>query len=413
MVNGIPMVNSENINESSNAGSLLVYDSLDFADFGISVQELAFKSVSMITGSSVGQHWIVPGSYISRNFNITYSPGELHIDRAELTIDIEDLVVEELAETYTGNVVVAMKAYLEDAWGGKNWGLTHGTIMKPDCSWGGHFGYIELDLSKFVQDTINLIMSTHQVLGHLIISYSEGILKLTAQSSRGEKIHRSHLFVGSREELDAYLTDYACPSYYNFPYSTEESLSSHMYEVTAGTPVEPEPVLPEIIYSMSGYAPGDSAFIADNLNFIVHPEFTGEPGTYTISAFASFNNYALQLHNGLLTVTEINSSTKKSLGIGDYEAEMKMADMDILEEGSAEFLVYPNPSSDKVYLQFSDLLSSDRINVLDLNGRMVDVEYAYNGIDQFEINVSPLKPGYYFIRMERDSSIEMLQFIKQ
>jgi len=43
--------------------------------------------MSFITGSEAGKHWIVPGTYISNNFDISYGLGELSIQTAELTVE--------------------------------------------------------------------------------------------------------------------------------------------------------------------------------------------------------------------------------------------------------------------------------------------------------------------------------------
>ncbi len=46
--------------------------------------------MSFITGSEAGKHWIIPGSFVSNNFDITYGLGELTINKSELIITAAD-----------------------------------------------------------------------------------------------------------------------------------------------------------------------------------------------------------------------------------------------------------------------------------------------------------------------------------
>ena len=96
LVNGSPLslrgtalVNGSTINENSNNGTILVFDATEIESED-TTENVGFTPISFITGTTVGQHWIVPGTYISNNFEISYGLGTLTIEPAPLTITAED-----------------------------------------------------------------------------------------------------------------------------------------------------------------------------------------------------------------------------------------------------------------------------------------------------------------------------------
>jgi len=83
--------------EPSNADVLVIVDSLDFYsdpvinDDGEEVYVIPLLfSVNMVTGVTAGTHSIVPGAYLSGNFDISYGRGTLTITKATLTVTAED-----------------------------------------------------------------------------------------------------------------------------------------------------------------------------------------------------------------------------------------------------------------------------------------------------------------------------------
>ena len=49
-----------------------------------------FKSINLITGTSAGSFAIVPGAYLSENFDVKYGLGKLNINKAKLTVKAND-----------------------------------------------------------------------------------------------------------------------------------------------------------------------------------------------------------------------------------------------------------------------------------------------------------------------------------
>jgi hypothetical protein len=60
--------------------------SYDFGEVDDDEFNLEFFSINMVTGTDVGEHFSIPGTFVSRNFRVSYLPGELEITPATLTV---------------------------------------------------------------------------------------------------------------------------------------------------------------------------------------------------------------------------------------------------------------------------------------------------------------------------------------
>lgn len=97
---GSALVNGSTVGEgqeSSNADVLVIVDSLDvysdpvMNDNGEEVYEIPqLFSINMVTGVTAGTHAIVPGAFLSGNFDISYGLGTLTVTQATLTVTSED-----------------------------------------------------------------------------------------------------------------------------------------------------------------------------------------------------------------------------------------------------------------------------------------------------------------------------------
>ena len=81
-----------------------------------------------------------------------------------------------------------------------------------------------------------------------------------------------------------------------------------------------------------------------------------------------------------------------------------------------EFMVFPNPSSDKIRVEYIGNLGEELIaQIVDLNGRLIASEtvnttnYAM-GVD-FDIN--QLTPGMYMVRLTGENGVRTTPFVKQ
>lgn len=100
LVNNSGLVNATTITLESNTQTLVILGEDDIAILsGDTTGEVVLRSVNLITGNTVGTHLIIPGSFLSNNFNVSYGLGNITIvpDTAQFSIDAATLT-----QTYTG-----------------------------------------------------------------------------------------------------------------------------------------------------------------------------------------------------------------------------------------------------------------------------------------------------------------------
>lgn len=97
ILNTKTIINSNGVEEEVENNSLVIFgkkdleeavESSDSYDFGEGADDdfnLEFFSINMVTGTDVGEHFIIPGTFESRNFIVSYLPADLTITPATLT----------------------------------------------------------------------------------------------------------------------------------------------------------------------------------------------------------------------------------------------------------------------------------------------------------------------------------------
>lgn len=82
-----------------------------------------------------------------------------------------------------------------------------------------------------------------------------------------------------------------------------------------------------------------------------------------------------------------------------YEETLSINDLMKLD-----FSIYPNPSSGRVEVNFDNSLASElKIDVIDLNGRILKTFEAENLSGNFRFNLSDLSSGIYFVRLKSEN----------
>lgn len=126
------------------------------------------------------------------------------------------------------------------------------------------------------------------------------------------------------------------------------------------------------------------------------------PGTsYTFSMVAKNTSGTLANSNGNRTATGISCAGRKSSGLENTFAN--------------EILLYPNPSSDFINLQISEVNASKfDVNIFDINGRFVkkvEIHPSQNTVEQ-KIDISSFSSGTYFMNGVLDNKEFVKKFIK-
>jgi hypothetical protein len=99
------IVNSEELDGSSNTNTAVIIheDDLDVEENPDSSYQLI--SINCITGLTAGDHFIVPGGFLSSNFDVSYGLGTLHINPHPLSVEAGDASVEYgTAPSYTSTI---------------------------------------------------------------------------------------------------------------------------------------------------------------------------------------------------------------------------------------------------------------------------------------------------------------------
>ena len=89
---------------------------------------------------------------------------------------------------------------------------------------------------------------------------------------------------------------------------------------------------------------------------------------------------------------------------GVYNPDTNTEDLRSLQE----LTIYPNPSSDMLFIKDFDLSFADEINIYDLNGRKQQINLKQGYIDS-----SKLLSGHYILELKQESTIIRANFIKQ
>jgi len=111
-----------------------------------------------------------------------------------------------------------------------------------------------------------------------------------------------------------------------------------------------------------------------------------------------------------ITVTNDNSKIyyhqKNSLGVFELFMRYRTGTLD-MDETNSEFLVFPNPATNKIYLTENFRNKNFSFSIIDLQGKIV-----LSGQNENEIDVSDLMPGVYVFRIRLSSEIYSDKIIK-
>ncbi|MBL7900084.1 MAG: T9SS type A sorting domain-containing protein [Crocinitomicaceae bacterium] len=97
---------------------------------------------------------------------------------------------------------------------------------------------------------------------------------------------------------------------------------------------------------------------------------------------------------------------KNSTGVFEIFMRYRTGTLDA-EEKNSDFLIYPNPSTNKICLIGNFINNDFSYSVIDLQGQIV-----LNGKNHSEIEISELEPGVYFIKIESAYVLASEKFLK-
>lgn len=141
----------------------------------------------------------------------------------------------------------------------------------------------------------------------------------------------------------------------------------------------------------------------------------GEAGCVLISGTPTAGEEGT--YNPVITVdvyvggTGVSSSTQD---IDWYEIEVLAAgncNAGLIENSTSSVSLYPNPTENNLTLEGLNG-SSNTISVVNMNGQVMN-SHSVIASDSFELNVSNLDSGIYFVKIDSENSSETIRFIKK
>jgi uncharacterized repeat protein (TIGR01451 family) len=97
--------------------------------------------------------------------------------------------------------------------------------------------------------------------------------------------------------------------------------------------------------------------------------------------------------------------------IGSTEQSIVVYPLSISEAEASSFSIYPNPTDGIIEIQLNELSGSDRMEILDIQGRVVYTNNLYN--TSTRIDLSALASGSYTVRMIGDNVSEERTMVKR
>jgi hypothetical protein len=97
------LVNTNTFNATNNKEAVIMLTDEDiYILAGLLEGEITLISVNLIPDNSAGTWWIIAGTLVTNNFNVTYEPGEITILQAPATVSFLE---ESLTQTYNGSPI--------------------------------------------------------------------------------------------------------------------------------------------------------------------------------------------------------------------------------------------------------------------------------------------------------------------
>ncbi len=161
-------------------------------------------------------------------------------------------------------------------------------------------------------------------------------------------------------------------------------------------------------------APGGGSEDKISASTVDVSDITG-PGEYpiTLQGCANYNpNYNVVLVNGTLTVIE--GTQGGALNENEQAVVVQKAKIDVKEpDVITKDKLYPNPASNTIRVQLTeDVVNMNEIQVWDSFGKLSKANARKIDQGVYELNVSSLSKGVYFVKTRSASGIKTFKFIK-
>jgi hypothetical protein len=434
------LVNTTTVNGTNNSDAIVILGGGDISILsGDSTGNVDLRGINLITGNTVGQHFIVPGSFLSNNYNISYLPGILTIipDTAIVSIDPVDLV-----QTYNGtarNVNVTTVPVDLDVI------ITYDSLPGGPVNAGSYVINAVVADSNYTGgavDTLHVLPVNATVTADLkVIKAGDPLPSFTAAFSgfvNGEdesvvesltfavspaysgtagtyQIHPSAIadnYIFTPVNSPLYVNPYGnlakqiivttlCVEVLNPPDSNGFTYLAHFsYQNTNPTNVY-IPVGPDNTFLGSG-----------SWNGINQPElFLAGGGTFTVPFNGIMMNYRVKSYKKTVKTTSITrASSQTGSCLKSEEAEAPVT----VENDSDHLNIYPNPTTGKIFIEVnSETVNGEDVRVYDIFGKSQPIQVVNTSGRVVEIDLSGCASGVYIVRINSGETVQVSRIIRR
>jgi hypothetical protein len=376
IVNGqaVPIVNGQN-------RTAIVVDSNEIGK-GISL----YKSLNIVTGLSAGNQFIIPAAFSNSNFDISYGLGKLTILPAPVTVVAKDTFM------FQGDALPVFTSAISGLMPDDVASVSY-TLNPAYSGDAGTYSIVPL-LVSFPNST------------NYSISYLNGTLYVNPEGKKAKKL---------RPYLD-------CVQEVLNPSSPATKYIAHFYCVNDNSTVLYVPV--GVNNKITGTGMFDasqlpSVFLPDTTRFNVPFDGTDvkwELVTYETNKKSSTTSNASSTSN---RCSDIIGSSALRLGTFVNTTRMNTNTISVVNDPENEspegnVSVYPNPAHSRanIYLK-NEKVAINGSSLMDVYGRVYPIKITkLISENEFEINLSQLSSGVYFLRLKVTNGFKTIRIIK-
>ena len=240
---------------------------------------------------------------------------------------------------------------------------------------------------------------------------SIGLTWVAGENATGYNIYRDGVKVGDATGLLYVDRDLTPGTYYCYTVKgvrgtvESEKESNQACATTAGTkpvpPVAPSSLKAEVVNETSIKLTWNAIGNAITYNVYQDGEMiaTVELPSYTVEGLEKSTEYCF-------TVTAVNQA-----GESEKSDEVCMTLGEGVEEFASSFNIYPNPVSDKLYIETE--VEIEEVVVYAITGVIVGQQSTVNSQQSLTIDVTNLNSGVYFVKIVTENGEVVKRFVKK
>lgn len=432
------LVNTTTVNATSNKEAVIMLTEEDiYILAGIEEGEITLFSMNLIPDNSAGTYWLLAGTLITNNFNVTYEPGTITFLPAPADVRFLE---ESLTQTYNGNplspVVITEPEGLEVE-------VTYEGLTEAPVNAGVYQiiatvtdpNYVGSASSVFTIDQASLIVSIEDtyiyagdplpefnyIFAGFVNNEDESVLTSLSYSISPDYLGSAGTYqiTPQASAMNYHITTIDGILYVNpsgpgtmhiipkllcveqiSPYEGYSYIAHFGYINNNNVGVY-VPIGPDNFLNSVGNYDGTALpqyFLPGNHSFYI--PFDGTELTWTIASF----NGGGQKVTLFRTARHNSPACNKSEALNGFDESVD--DYNVVR-------IYPNPASNRVYLKMEEKrMNSAELRFFDVLGNQVPVEVSRTGGDLMEISLAGVRAGVYFIQVKNSRSAEIFRIVK-